>query len=417
MIRRDEIERTLREHRLPGIDRDGIVFPSYGDYSICKIPHFIHALFSGPIDRAAAFAPLLPDPLPDRVLFLLLDGLGYLHLRELLAAFPDLFLHRLIEKGTFIPLTSTFPSTTATALTSYNSGLTPQEHGMLGYQLYLKETSAITNMIRLSLLGTQDDNSALDAGIDEKTFLPGPSLYEHLHRANVEAHIFLSRHIAGSGLSRILYDKEDKIHPMVDLADMLVSARQILARAEGKTFLSLYWGATDAIAHVRGPQTEAFTATLRSIDDVLERELAGAVGNTLIIISADHGFMAMEESDYLVIADYPELEQNLLLPPVGDTRAAYLFVRNGKKAEVKRFITKHFGDTLLCLDSDRALEAGLFGLGEIKPEVRDRIGDLVVISTGSEALYHEQKESSKIKGMHGGLTPQEMLVPFIISRL
>ncbi len=417
MIRQDEIEQTLRAHRLPGIDKDKIVVPDYGGHSICGIPNFIHTLFEGQIDRAAAFAPLLPDPLPDKVLLLLLDGLGYLHLRDLLAAFPNLFLHRLIEEGTFIPLTSTFPSTTATALTSYNTGLTPQEHGMLGYELYLKETSAITNMIRLSLLGSPAGDSALDAGIDEETFLSGPNLYDRLQHSHVNAHVLVSRHIADSGLSRLFYDKDVAVHPVVDLSDMLVLARQILARAEGKTFLNLYWGATDAIGHTRGPWTEAFTAELRSIDAALERELAGAVDDTLIIISADHGFMAMEESDYLVIGDYPELERNLLLPPVGDIRAAYLFVRNGKKEEVKRFITKNFGDTLLCLDSERALDAGLFGLGEIKPEVRNRIGDLIVISTGSEAIYHSQKESTKPKGMHGGLTPQEMLVPFIISHL
>jgi predicted AlkP superfamily pyrophosphatase or phosphodiesterase len=416
MIKRNDIERQIRSHSLPGLS-EVVVPPDYGGYSICGIPAFIRALFGEPVDRMEVFTPLLPEPLPQRVLFLLLDGMGYLHLNDLLASFPDLFLHRLIERGAFIPLTSTFPATTATALTSYNTGLTPQEHGMLGYRLYLKETSTITNMVRLSLLGSKDGDSALEGGIDIERFLSGPSLHDHLHRLGVESHVLLSKYIASSGLSRLLYNGNAKLHPVVDLSDMLVSARHILNRARGKTLLSLYWGATDAIAHTRGPWTEAFTAELRSIDAALERELAGAVDDTLLLISADHGFMAMEESDYLVIADYPELARNLLLPPVGDTRAAYLFVRDGKREEVRAFITDRFGDKLLCLDSRQALGAGLFGLGEVKPEVPDRIGDLVVISTGSQALYHPYRDSVKLKGMHGGLTPQEMLVPFIMSRL
>lgn len=416
MRRSDDIEREIRSHTLPGLP-EGLIVPDYRGYSICSVPRFIRALFGDRVDRAEAFAPLLPDLLPDRVVFLLLDGMGYLHLNRLRASFPDLFLNRLIDGGKFVPLTSTLPATTATALASYNTGLTPQEHGMLGYRLYLKETAAITNMVRLSLLGNGQGDSALAAGIDLKTFLGEMTLYDHLAQLGVQAHILLSKYIATSGLSRLIYDGDAQSHPVVNFSDMLVTTRHILQEARGKTFLSLYWGGTDAIAHTHGPQSEAFTAELRSIDAALERELAGRIDDTLLLISADHGFVAMEESDYIMIPDYPELARNLLLPPVGDTRAAYLFVREGKRKEVKEFITEHFGKDLLCLDSHEALEAGLFGLGKIKPEVPDRIGDLLVISTGSRALYYPYKDSAKLKGMHGGLTPQEMLVPFIMSRL
>lgn len=288
---------------------------------------------------------------------------------------------------------------------------------MLGYRLYLKETAAITNMISLSVLGSDTSDNALEAGIDEKTFLAPVTLFEHLRRLDVQSHMIMTKQIAKSGLSRLLYDGAAKMHPVVNLSDMLVAAREVLNDAKGRTFVGLYWGDTDAIAHVHGPWTDAFTAELRAIDGALERELSGRVEDTLLLITADHGFVPMDAEDYIDITQYPELYGNLALPPVGDTRAAYLFVRDGKKNEVARFIAETFSDDIVCMDAEQALNAGLFGMGETLRESRDRIGDLVVASTGRKTLYYPYKDSVRLRGMHAGLTPEEMLVPFIISNL
>jgi len=411
------IEAHLRSREIPGLPHTTGVLPDYDGFSICGIPGFIEALFGGHPERIGAFAPLLPEPRPHRVILLILDGMGYLHLRRLFEQFPDLYLRRLIENGVMIPITSTVPATTATAITSYNTGLTPQEHGMIGYRLYLRETSAITNMIRLSLHGNGASDAALSAGIDLARFLDVSTLPQRLAAAGVATHIFLSKSISGSGLSRLLYGKGATIHPVVNLADMLVGARETLQASEGKTLVSLYWGATDTIAHVYGPWTDRFTAELRSIDAALERELAGQIEDTLLLMSADHGFVPLEQDDYLATPDYPDLAESLLLPPVGDSRAAYLHVKEGRKAAAARFIEERFGDDLVCLDSQEALAAGLFGTGSVKPEVTERIGDLVVLSTGRRCLYYPFSEDGRLRGMHAGLTPEEMLVPFIVGRL
>lgn len=417
MMNATKIEAHLRSREMPGLPHGAGVLPDYAGFSICGIPGFVEALFGGRPEGSDALRPLLPDPLPQRVILLILDGMGYLHLRELLDRFPDLYLHKLIDGGAMIPLTSTVPATTTTAITSFTTGLTPQEHGMIGYRLYLRETSAITNMIRLSLHGNGASDAALAAGIDLERFLDVSTLPQRLAAAGVASHIFLSKSIAGSGLSRLLYGKGAAIHPVVNFADMLVAARETLQLAKGKSFVSLYWGATDTIAHVYGPWTDRFTAELRSIDAALERELDGQAEGALLLISADHGFVALEEDDYLSTPDYPDLAEGLLLPPVGDSRTAYLHVKDGWKDAVARFLADRFGEELVCLDSRAALAAGLFGSGEVKPEVPERIGDLVVLSTGRRSLYYPFSENGRLRGMHAGLTAQEMLVPFIVGRL
>lgn len=417
MITREGIERRLLSNHLQALLPEGLIAPDYGSYCIDSVPYFIRMLFDGRVEHGKELSSFIPSELPQRVLFLILDGVGYLHLTRLLAEFPSMFLNRLIGRGTMLPLTSVFPATTATALATLNTGVTPQEHGMLGYRLYLKETAAITNMIRLSLLGNDKSDNALEAGIDEKTFLNATTLFERLRALGVDSHVLMTKNIATSGLSHLLYDDVAKVHPAVNLSDMLVTVRDVLNQSRVKTFVSLYWADTDAISHVHGPWTDAFTAELRSIDAALERELAGRVEDTLLLITADHGFVPMDENDYIDIRNYPDLYRNLVLPPVGDTRAAYLFVRDGKKEQVSRFIAETFSRDIICLDSQQALEAGLFGMRGILRESRDRIGDLVIASAGRKALYYPYKHSIKLRGMHAGLTPEEMLVPFIIGNL
>ena len=417
MTTREDIEAKLLSNHLHNLLPEGLIAPDYSSYSIDSIPSFIRALFGERTERGKALISFLPSDLPQRVLLLILDGVGYMHLTRLLSQFPDMFLNRLIGRGIMVPVSSVFPSTTATALASLSTGVTPQEHGMLGYRLYLKETSAITNMINLSLLGNGASDTALKAGIDEKAFLAPPTLFERLSALDVEAHVIMSKHIARSALSRLLYAGAAKMHRVVNLSDMLVSAQKVLNQARGKTFVSLYWEDTDAIAHLHGPWTDAFTAELRSIDAALERELSARVEDTLLLVTADHGFVPMNNEDYIDITKYPVLYRNLALPPVGDTRAAYLFVRDGKKNEVSRFIAEAFSGDVVCLDTEQALDAGLFGIGAALRESHDRIGDLVIASTGQRTLYYPYKDSVKLRGMHAGLTPDEMLVPLIISKL
>jgi hypothetical protein len=415
MIRPDNIRKRLLSNSLHGLLPDSLVAPDYGVYSIDSIACFIRALFGEKTERGTALLPFLPQSLPHSVVLLILDGLGYMHLNRLLEEFPNMFLNRLIDQGKMLPLTSVFPSTTVTALTSFSTGVTPQEHGMLGYRLYLKETASVTNMINLSPLGNGLRDSALQAGIDEKSFITPKTIFEQLKTVGVEPHVVMKKAITGSGLSRLLYNSSATMHPVVNLSDMLVVTRHIINYNHNKKFISLYWADTDAIAHVHGPWTDAFTAEILSVDSTLAHELSGRLEDTVLLITADHGFVPMDDSDYIDITQYPEIYNNLVIPPVGDTRAAYLFVRDGKKREVSSMISQTFSEEIICLDAQQALDEGLFGIGEALSESRDRIGDLVIASLGRKSLYYPYKDSKKLKGMHGSLTPDEMLVPLIIS--
>jgi len=58
-----------------------------------------------------------------------------------------------------------------------------------------------------------------------------------------------------------------------------------------------------------------------------------------------------------------------------------------------------------------ALDSGLFGNGPHKENVRDRLGDLIAIARGDAYLWWAPKQNI-MAGRHGGLSREEMLVPF-----
>ena len=412
---RTEHERLLLDRPLPLGFPSTAVLPDYAGHSIVSVPSLAKRLLGMETEDRALADTIDMEPV-DRVIFLILDGVGYRKMTRVLADHPGMTLHHLVDRGTCLPITSVFPSTTVTALTSYSTGLTPQQHGMIGYRLYLRETQAITNMIQLPMLD-QEHNRQATHDVTPDSLLPVPTVYEQMAEHGVTTHTLLPNHISHSGLSRILYRGCHATHPVVNFADMLVTARQILEQAKGKTFVSLYWPGPDSIAHTRGPETESYLAELLSIDAAIKRELLGRVDRTLLLISSDHGFVPMRASDYLKLSQLPELSAGLLLPPVGEPRASYLFLRHRNGSSSAQFSPTELPAGLLELTASQALNLGLFGHGTPHPEFLHRLGDLVVVSTGAAGIYHPYPGAPLLAGMHGGLTQDEMLVPLIVSPL
>jgi len=412
MRTRAAVEELLLHRPLPDAFPSTVVLPDYAGYSLVGIPSLVMHLL-GVSSPPSPLAGAIDVPPFDRVVLLILDGLGY---RKLLRAFGnhgDMTLQRLGERGAFLPITSVFPATTVTALTSYGTGLTPQQHGMIGYRLYLHETQSITNMIHLSILEDGRNGSALNEELTANALLPVTTVYEQLSRNNVTSHSLLPHHIAGTGLSQLLYRGCSHSHPVVNFADMLVTARQILETSCDKTFLTLYWPGLDSIAHTRGPETDSYLAELLSVDAAIGRELLGRVDRTLLVVSSDHGFVPMRPTDYVALSDLPSLSDALLLPPVGEPRASYFHLRH--RSETLQFDDLPGG--LLRLAADQALELGLLGHGKQHPELAHRLGDLIIASTGPAAIYHPYPDAQLLPGMHGGLTIDEMLIPLIVSPL
>ncbi len=389
------------------------VLPDSGGLSIAKIPDIVSASLGLEVS-AGRLRDIVAPPRADRILLVILDGLGYARWLDLAGQHPD--IRSLASGGLAIPITTVFPSTTVSALTTYSTGLSPAAHGMLGYRLFLREISATVNMIQLSVVGGRSE-APLPEAFHASSLLPAPTVYERLATDGVETHALLPRGIAASGLSQILYRGATQIHPGVNLSDMLVTARHILRAARSRVVVTLYWPGLDSVAHPRGAGSDAYVAEAASIAAAVRREIVGRVERTLLLVSSDHGFATMRPSDYVSAADIPGLRDALQFFPVGEPRASYLFLRPDSREEAMAQLQTLSDGGLAFVASREALAHGLFGSDAPHAETAARIGDLVAISTGARGLLHPYPDAPRLLGMHGGLTADEMIVPLIVSPL
>jgi len=68
------------------------------------------------------------------------------------------------------------------------------------------------------------------------------------------------------------------------------------------------------------------------------------------------------------------------------------------------------------LDAPVALKAGLFGPGAPADEAPARLGDLLAIARADHYLDRLDRRR-RLRGRHGGLSPEEMLIPWLAVRL
>ena len=263
--------------------------------------------------RRAACATIVAPPRADRILLIILDGLGYNALRWTSQSGTPTSANS--HRRHLHPRHDRLPVDDGLRADDLQHGASaPCAHGMLGYRLYLREISAVVNMIQLSVVGGRSE-SPLPEALPAAALLTCPTVYEQLGASGISTHALLPRGIADSGLSRILYRGATHIHPAIGLSDMLALARHILNGARGPSVVTLYWPGLDSIAHPRGPQSDAYVAEAALVAAAIRREIVGRVKSTLLLVSSDHGFTSMRSSDYVPSSRIAELRDALLLFP------------------------------------------------------------------------------------------------------
>ncbi|MFN8481518.1 MAG: alkaline phosphatase family protein [Anaerolineae bacterium] len=417
----------IRAHRLllDGVDDDAI-FPHYDGLSVANVAPTFAALMGVDLRASRPLWEPLWQPWQGRVrrvVLVILDALGYLALTDALARDETLAFHRVARAGMLAPLTSVFPSTTTAATTSFATGRAPIEHGMLGYELFLREFSRTANMILLSAHRAKRAGELEALGLKYDTFIPVPSVAQRLADEGIATHVLLPSDIRDSGLSRLQY-RGATVHPYYTPADMWVGLRHLLVAGPREAFISVYWPGVDTIDHLRGPDTEMHAAEIRSLAYSLGRELlddlpSGARARTLLVISADHGQMRSRPADIVDIAHHPGLARRLQFAPTGEARTAYLFARQGEKAGLLGYLRETLAEQFAAWDSDAAFGSGIFGVGEPMAEARARVGDVVLAARKTYSLHAEGVHllPDKMPGRHGSLSPVEMLTPWLAAHL
>lgn len=177
----------------------------------------------------------------------------------------------------------------------------------------------------------------------------------------------------------------------------------------------------DHVSHEAGTASERFQDTV----DEICRELSAFVtalddetaSETLLLLTADHGHVDTDPGRNVDLSEREILMANLRRhedgTPVrtsGSPRNVHLHLQEGTVAETR--------DALGDLDArlftrEEALDEQLFGDRAPSRRFRRRCGDLVLTHRNLGTWFGDvEPDDLELVGMHGGLHPSEMLVPF-----
>lgn len=391
-----------------------LVVPDYEDHGLSAVPGSIRRLFGLTAPRSL---PEIPNARFDCVILVVVDALGWQQLEQHRAVVPA--AERLVQRGQLLRITSVLPSSTVAALTTLFSGLTPQEHGMLGHTLYLREYALLADMLRFHPAWLPGREGLTRGETPPRELFPVPTLFEALAAEGIATRALMRRDYLHTALSQIHLAGAGLV-PITAASDLCVTLRRLVETAPRPLFISAYWDALDGIAHAHGPGSAEEGAELGSFCSLLETEFlerlsAPARRGTLVLLTADHGQIVASETQAVHLNAHPEIREELLLPPAGDRRTAYLYARAGRIDRLRAAFAP-LTDRFWLIDSADALAGGLFGRGSLNPEAGVRVGDLVVLARGGATLIAPEKTppTTLLRGRHGGATPGEMYVPLLL---
>ncbi len=427
-----DLEQALREPRNAALARllpDGFVLPRYDGRSIANLPPTIGTLLG--VDEGWVAPPLHSDLLDglgegiERVILLVVDGVGWRRMWEVVEQQDPAFREFLAERGArAMPITSVSPATTSVATTTlWCNGAAPAEHGLVGFSFLLMEQAAVCTLLFWKPIGHQEGGyGELETwGLQPETFLTVPSIAQLLAQGGVKTSVLSPQAIMSSPLSRMQM-RGAEVKGYQNTTDLWLSLESWLEASAGtRGYCYAYYPDFDMFSHRDSPIHRSWEALWRELrfqmSHFLDRLSPEARGKTLLLLTADHGHVHSPKERRILPRDHPELLRHFMLYPGGEPRHNFLYLRDGHRAAARAYVEAHLADSFHLLDGHEALHAGLYGPPErLHPDAERRIGDLVMLSKGGAMLWTVSPDRMYY-GMHGSLEADEMIVPLIALRL
>jgi hypothetical protein len=139
--------------------------------------------------------------------------------------------------------------------------------------------------------------------------------------------------------------------------------------------------------------------------------------DTLVVATADHGFIDSTGADALELASAPGLAGLLRYPLCGETRIAFCHVQEGREREFMQRASDWLGSRARVCPSAALAAEGWFGPGEPHPRLAERIGDVALVMNGRTTVkdWTPGEPRHRHVGHHGGTSEDELLIPLIVG--
>ncbi len=405
----------------------GEVYTRYNGQSLANVPYTIMDALNVKHGGVGIKKEFYKDHIDfsgiNKVALIVLDGFGY-NLWLDSNNNPG-FFNTLSKKGLVIPITAVFPSTTAAGITSVNTGLTPIEHGLPEWVLYMREIGMTINTLPFTTFMPSKKADLFDHGINPKILYNGKTIYQKLKEGGVGSTTLVKKNIANSAYTRLIMNGSANawyLHP----TDGALKLKRLIESGKGNSYTYLYLDNIDATTHNYGPFTEESRAEINSISNIFQVQLLDKVDmkaakQTIILVTADHGHTTINPDKivYMKLYGYFATDRGKKILPTGSPRSVFLHITKSKITEAKEYLEEKFAGTARVILSEEAIKIGLFGRGVQHAQFASRSGDIIILPNANGAVWYEHTKGNKHHdiGMHGSLSKNEMLIPLGMARL
>lgn len=378
--------------------------PDYGGGSLVNLMASI-AQGCGGSTSHSALAALGPEELRQarNVVLFIIDGLGDQYLRSRGAGGELVRCRR-------AAITSVFPSTTATAITTTYTGASPLEHGLTGWFTYFGEAGCVGAPLPFLVRGEQ--RSLRSRGVTPATLFTAPPLFDALA---VACHVVSPSDIVESQYNQ-RHCAAARRWPYVTPEELVAQIGRAARSGPERKFIYAYWPHYDRISHHHGSQSGHALAELEKIDAAFGDTLRALAGtDSVVVATADHGFVDVTPGESLELP--ASLAARLRFPLCGERRVAYCHVHDPQA--FVREAEDWLGERGDVRPSRALVEEGWFGPGTPHGRFNERVGDVVLVMRGRYTIKDWIPGEARFMhiGNHGGTSEDEMSIPLVVAAI
>lgn len=354
--------------------------PSYDDRCVTALaPALLAGVESGLISDVVAAART--------VVLLVIDGLGWHQLRRHRSLAPSLAA----ASDAAPPITTVAPSTTASALTSLTTGAAPGEHGLVGYRI--ATPVGLLNALRWRA-----------AGQDARLELPPSELQPVEPFCGQPVAVVTRSEFRHTGFSAA-HLRGGSFWGWHDVPGIVTAVRR--AVDEGLRLVFAYFDTLDKVAHEfgLGDRYRSALAEAERLTVALRTDLPAEVP---LIVTADHGVVEVPVPPVMIDSEVVALADSWS----GEARLLWLHACKGAESELVSACQRYTGFAEIAPVA-QVLDEEWLGR-HVSAAARGRLGDVALVPRGLQAftMPDEDRPHHALFGRHGGLTAEEMLVPF-----
>jgi predicted AlkP superfamily pyrophosphatase or phosphodiesterase len=333
-----------------------------------------------------------------RVVVVLVDGLGATNLKAAGGHAP--FLQQALSRSK--PIACGFPSTTATSLSSFGTGVSAGQHGMVGYKVYDRTTRRSFNLL-----------NGWDAQVQSSDWQTMPTVSQRAIESGVASYFIGPKAYEGSDFTQAIM-RDSTYRAGKSVADRFAIAAELIGSGRPDSLTYLYVPELDQIAHAQGVASDRWLIELEELNSQVE-QLAGQMGkDDALLLTADHGVLDIPTRNHVYLDELP-VDWSPAIDVSGEPRVNFVYLQDGADASAfAASLQESLAGSGLALTRAMALEAKLYGT--TNPGTISRLPDVFVLATKNVAYYHRDyapAASLNMIGQHGGLSNTELAIPLL----